>query len=813
MKFTDVVAAAVEKEESVDLQTRLHDERAGDGSQAHNDPVEFPLASRSEGHHLPRTGSATGNLKADLGTGNSKYHFKNAVRTMQNNTMEFLGLTEDWEEKHDARWRQQRLRLAGRQGPDKTYNHVLVQQTLRRKAAQARMRVAARDVTDAVEMQHMQAQSLITGEDEDAADDRTEDEIAKDSVASITFFALSRVAGKWKRAAAKPSEEETVADLTDAPEQVVRVNLTVSRQPQPPTGLRAWLRGLQQQVRHGAVRAWLRGLQQQVRHGAVRAWLRGLQQQVRHGAVRAWLRGLQQQVKDNHDDSRPYFTWWVSTVQVIVLLLSMVLYTTAPVGVGLKVVKGEILTTSLSLEIIVYEEPGNLWFGPRQADLVALGAKYTPCMRRDVKIRAGIMKQQELEATTGCCIRHDLGGCVQTIDDQCSENLSHWDKWTDAEPGPDNRLSGPVCGQDPRVCTAPASVAPNVWPDDITEWPVCLSSNLSLGGVGPSFQSGVGPSSLFGGDTSITCEVVGRPCCVGIHGECHITTREHCNFLHGTFHEEAALCSQIECLRDVCKMLAFLDPEVPDQVYRLWVSIFIHPGVIPLLFTLFLHVTLLRNLEKFAGTLRVTIIYIVCGITGNLASAIFVPYRPEVGPSGSIAGTIGCLFIIFIVDVKEKLRSSWKIFLKWMCFLLICFIVGLFPGVDNYANIFGFIMGLLLAAALLPHVGRTAPPEKEYLQEQTTQHCTSHPHHRIIAVADLEVSVKEPVRRRSSRWYRALVVIITLSLAVALLVVLFVVLYLVPFECDWCIYLDCIPFTDTLCADMQTSFERHKIIT
>lgn len=40
--------------------------------------------------------------------------------------------------------------------------------------------------------------------------------------------------------------------------------------------------------------------------------------------------------------------------------------------------------------------------------------------------------------------------------------------------------------------------------------------------------------------------------------------------------------------------------------------------------------TILRDLEKLAGWLRISIIYILSGITGNLASAIFLPYRAEV---------------------------------------------------------------------------------------------------------------------------------------------------------------------------------------
>lgn len=70
--------------------------------------------------------------------------------------------------------------------------------------------------------------------------------------------------------------------------------------------------------------------------------------------------------------------------------------------------------------------------------------------------------------------------------------------------------------------------------------------------------------------------------------------------MRGYFHEGATLCSQVvlcarvcaivvdsrshrtsaqvDCLNDVCGLLPFLDPKVPDQFYRLWLSLFLHEG-------------------------------------------------------------------------------------------------------------------------------------------------------------------------------------------------------------------------------------------
>lgn len=41
------------------------------------------------------------------------------------------------------------------------------------------------------------------------------------------------------------------------------------------------------------------------------------------------------------------------------------------------------------------------------------------------------------------------------------------------------------------------------------------------------------------------CEITGRPCCIQLHGQCRVTTREYCDFVEGYFHENATLCSQV----------------------------------------------------------------------------------------------------------------------------------------------------------------------------------------------------------------------------------------------------------------------------
>ena len=88
---------------------------------------------------------------------------------------------------------------------------------------------------------------------------------------------------------------------------------------------------------------------------------------------------------DEIDDYRPYFTWWVTTVQIFILFLSILCYGIAPYGVSLSQQHGQVsfnplllgksfylgllysqvLMTSLSIQTVDYWEPENLWFGPR----------------------------------------------------------------------------------------------------------------------------------------------------------------------------------------------------------------------------------------------------------------------------------------------------------------------------------------------------------------------------------------------------------------------------------------------------------------
>ncbi|XP_054166513.1 inactive rhomboid protein 1-like [Oppia nitens] len=461
-------------------------------------------------------------------------------------------------------------------------------------------------------------------------------------------------------------------------------------------------------------------------------------------------------VEDHIDDFRPFFTYWITTVQILIMIIALSSYGFGSIGTGFEQINGLVYVKSLSLQQVDYFESRNFWIGPRAADLIHLGAKYTPCMRKDQKIYDIIDDERRAERETGCCIRNDNSGCVQTFKDKCSTLLSTWYKWDGHNSL--QRSSGPVCGQDPRYCEQPASIDPYQWSDDITKWPICRKRGS--------------PYSYY--EKHMNCELIARPCCLGIYGECHITTREYCNFIKGRFHEEATLCSQVSCMRDVCGMIPFYTDDSPDQFYRIWTPIFLHAGILHLAITVLFQYFIMRKIEKNIGWLRLSIIYFGSGIGGYLASAVFLPWKGEVGPAGSLYGVMACFFIE-LINMWSYMENPVHVLLKQLLVAGVLLILGFLPWIDNYAHIAGFIIGLLLSAAVMP-----------YIQLSSSKMT---PTHRIIQIVGCLLTV------------------------LSIIVILFVMLYKYPiYDIKFFKYLNCIPLTGDWCANQDIQKYRSDVL-
>lgn len=55
-----------------------------------------------------------------------------------------------------------------------------------------------------------------------------------------------------------------------------------------------------------------------------------------------------------------------------------------------------------------------------QIDLIHLGAKFSPCIRKDQQIEQLVLREREVERASGCCVQNDRSGCIQTQKKDCS---------------------------------------------------------------------------------------------------------------------------------------------------------------------------------------------------------------------------------------------------------------------------------------------------------------------------------------------------------------------------------------------------------
>lgn len=58
-----------------------------------------------------------------------------------------------------------------------------------------------------------------------------------------------------------------------------------------------------------------------------------------------------------------------------------------------------------------------------KADLIHLGARFSPCMRKDANVDAAVFKDRQLENMSACCVLNDGSGCFQSDESACSVKI------------------------------------------------------------------------------------------------------------------------------------------------------------------------------------------------------------------------------------------------------------------------------------------------------------------------------------------------------------------------------------------------------
>ncbi len=144
------------------------------------------------------------------------------------------------------------------------------------------------------------------------------------------------------------------------------------------------------------------------------------------------------------------------------------------------------------------------------------------------------------------------------------------------------------------------------------------------------------------------------------------------------------------------------------EAWRLLTAMFLHIGLMHLLFNSWALYSLGSEVEMFFGSFRFTVIYFYAGLFGGLAYYLLGPVHTattvSAGASGAVFGIIGAELAFWLRN-----RNVFGVFGRQRLLNLGTLVaINLFlgftvPGINNLAHLGGLFSGFMLALALAPH--------------------------------------------------------------------------------------------------------------
>jgi rhomboid protease GluP len=131
------------------------------------------------------------------------------------------------------------------------------------------------------------------------------------------------------------------------------------------------------------------------------------------------------------------------------------------------------------------------------------------------------------------------------------------------------------------------------------------------------------------------------------------------------------------------------------QYWRLITPMFLHGGWIHLGFNSYFLYVIGPQVERPFGHLRFVAIYVLSGMAGVIASFALSPYR-SIGASGALFGLIGAL-VPLLYRNRKVLANTVRGLRNILLVIAVNLIIGLTPGIDNWAHLGGLLTGLAVS--------------------------------------------------------------------------------------------------------------------
>lgn len=137
------------------------------------------------------------------------------------------------------------------------------------------------------------------------------------------------------------------------------------------------------------------------------------------------------------------------------------------------------------------------------------------------------------------------------------------------------------------------------------------------------------------------------------------------------------------------------------QYWRLVTPIFLHAGLLHVGFNLYALYVIGPPVEARFGPRRFFFLYLFSGVAGVLASMAFSS-DVSVGASGAIFGLIGA-YAVYLYQHRELFgRNGRRTLLNLAFIAVVNLLIGLAPGIDDWAHLGGLLGGSLLAVSIGP---------------------------------------------------------------------------------------------------------------
>jgi len=128
------------------------------------------------------------------------------------------------------------------------------------------------------------------------------------------------------------------------------------------------------------------------------------------------------------------------------------------------------------------------------------------------------------------------------------------------------------------------------------------------------------------------------------------------------------------------------------QPWRLVTAIFLHASILHILFNMWVLMDIGPQIEELYGSARFTFIFVFTGICGYVLSSFMGKF--SVGASGGLLGLIGIMLAVTTGRRSMGMQMLRNQILRWLIYIVVWGF--LFPGVDNWAHLGGFVSGFAL---------------------------------------------------------------------------------------------------------------------